>query len=364
MKPVTIIAVEDRPPITGGERYMYEIANHYRRRKRLLKVLRMKDFEPIKKTRIITINREICKYLSNTPQGSIILIDFYYHPWVIWAAHKLKKQKNCSIVVLTQWLDFDFIPNLLKREVQKIFAKLLLKISDATIANSSHFSRIMINFGANPKKQAIVSPGIEVDRFFGLKREERSSEGKLIKIIVINNLMKRKGIVDILYAAKLLNKTKEFEIHIFGDRNIYVDYVAKMMRLLKKLCLEERVYFRGSVLGDNLLAELEDADIFLQASHFEGYGISLVEAMLAGLPPVTTNTGIAEELIQDGLNGFLVPIKNPSAIAKALNILLNDNSIRREIGINARKTAIKQALRWEEVGTIFESAVDSFLVKK
>ena len=86
--------------------------------------------------------------------------------------------------------------------------------------------------------------------------------------------------------------------------------------------------------------------------------------MLAGLPPVSTNTGIAEELIQNGQNGFLVPIKNPSAIAKRLKILLNDDNLRRDVGIKAKKTALKHALRWEEVGTKFEYAVDSLLMKK
>jgi glycosyltransferase involved in cell wall biosynthesis len=209
-----------------------------------------------------------------------------------------------------------------------------------------------------------VPPGLDVNRFLSVKRREKRSEKKIVKIIAVNNLMQRKGIEDILYAVKLLNKKKEFEIHIFGDKNIYTEYVAELIRLLENLGLEKRVYFRGSFFGDELLTELEDADIFLQASHFEGYGISLVEAMLAGLPPVTTNTGIAEELIQDGQNGFLVPIKNPPAIAKALNILLNNEKLRKKMGIKARKTAIRHALTWEEVGNMFESAVDSLLIEK
>jgi len=81
------------------------------------------------------------------------------------------------------------------------------------------------------------------------------------------------------------------------------------------------------------------ADVFVQPSHVEGMSNALLEAMACGLPVVATNVGAAAQMIQDGVNGFLVPPGRPDALANAIARLLADSRLRQHVGGLARDTS-------------------------
>ncbi|AZT84121.1 glycosyltransferase family 1 protein [Marinobacter sp. NP-4(2019)] len=83
---------------------------------------------------------------------------------------------------------------------------------------------------------------------------------------------------------------------------------------------------------------LRQADIFLLPSISEGFSISTVEAMMAGVPVIATRSGGPEEIIVDGESGLLVPIKDPDAIVRAI-LNLKETALCREVTERARKTA-------------------------
>jgi glycosyltransferase involved in cell wall biosynthesis len=83
---------------------------------------------------------------------------------------------------------------------------------------------------------------------------------------------------------------------------------------------------------------LRQADIFLLPSVSEGFSISTVEAMIAGVPVIATRSGGPEEIIDDGVSGVLVPVKDPGAIVEAVQKLM-DHSIRKSLIEEGRRTA-------------------------
>jgi glycosyltransferase involved in cell wall biosynthesis len=90
------------------------------------------------------------------------------------------------------------------------------------------------------------------------------------------------------------------------------------------------------ILGRLTPADLENiyagADILLLPSYHEGFPYVVIEAMRAGLAVVTTPSGAIPNIITDGQNGLLVPPKEPSRLAAAISLLLDDRAVMRKMG--------------------------------
>ena len=106
--------------------------------------------------------------------------------------------------------------------------------------------------------------------------------------------------------------------------------------------------WEGSSLGDRLLlpgrvgdvAELyRRADLVVHPARWEGFGLAMLEAMLAGKPVVAARAGSAPELVVDGETGLLVPVDDPDALAEAVNSLLADRGQAEAMGDAGRRRA-------------------------
>ncbi|MBI5887860.1 MAG: glycosyltransferase family 4 protein [Deltaproteobacteria bacterium] len=83
-------------------------------------------------------------------------------------------------------------------------------------------------------------------------------------------------------------------------------------------------------------------DIMVLPSHREGFPRSLVEAAAMGRPVITTDTRGCREVVEDGYNGFLVPVGDSNALAAAMEKLVTDEKLRKEMGIDSRKKAERE----------------------
>jgi len=91
-----------------------------------------------------------------------------------------------------------------------------------------------------------------------------------------------------------------------------------------------------------------DADLFMLPSLFEGTPLTLVQAMMSGLPIVTTNTCGMKDVIADGVNGCLVPIRSPAAIASTVMRLVTEHDLRARLGKAGQQDA-SVLYTWERV---------------
>ncbi|WP_107689192.1 glycosyltransferase [Coprothermobacter proteolyticus] len=108
--------------------------------------------------------------------------------------------------------------------------------------------------------------------------------------------------------------------------------------MAQKLGLGDRILFLG--IRSDVHKLLEQADIFVLSSDWEGMPLSILEAMAAGKPVVATAVGGVPELVENGLTGLLVPPDNANALAEALLLLAKHPELRQVMGQNGQKKAI------------------------
>ncbi|MGC8524822.1 MAG: glycosyltransferase family 4 protein [Acidibrevibacterium sp.] len=154
-----------------------------------------------------------------------------------------------------------------------------------------------------------------------------------VVVIIISRLVRHKGHPELLSAMRAV---PEAELWVVGER-LATDHGADL-----------EPYFAASGLGARLRrlgyradipALLASADIFALPSHFEGLPMSVIEAMLCGLPVVATAIRGPREQVIDGETGFLVPPRAIAPLAEALARLAQDAALRARMGTGARARA-------------------------
>jgi glycosyltransferase involved in cell wall biosynthesis len=113
---------------------------------------------------------------------------------------------------------------------------------------------------------------------------------------------------------------------------------ASFWARVNNLCLTERVDFIPTPDTATLVRLYQGASVFVLCSDEEGLGIVILEAMSCGVPIVSTRSGGPEGIINDGREGYLVPLGDAAAIADRMASLLRDQELNRRMGEAARET--------------------------
>lgn len=201
-------------------------------------------------------------------------------------------------------------------------------------------------------KKRIMNMGIEERRIFKLpihidvKKFSDARGGDMIRrrfshydniVLFVGRLAKEKNIPNLLKAAAIV--IKKFPRTLFlivGDG----PEREKLKRLAKKLQIEENVVFEGQVEHDKLPAYYKACDVFVLPSDYEGWGLVIVEALAAGKPVITTDVGLAGELVEDGVSGLVVPMRDERALANAILRLISDEKLKSRIAGEGRRRVL------------------------
>ena len=161
------------------------------------------------------------------------------------------------------------------------------------------------------------------------------AEGKIV-IGTIATLISQKGLKDLLAVARRLRDTRDdFRFVVVGDG----DLRPELERMRRDLGLDDTVLFTGWLKNAATLA-LPAFDIYFQPSLWEAMSISLLEAMAAGKPVVSTSVGEAPYVLDHGQEGFLFQPGDISGMASAISKLADDADLRSQLGgAAARKVA-------------------------
>jgi glycosyltransferase involved in cell wall biosynthesis len=192
-------------------------------------------------------------------------------------------------------------------------------------------------YGADPRKSKVIRPAVDPAEFEP-PAQARTQAGP-VQMVSTGSLIWRKGYEYALIAMKLLKlRGHDFCFQIIGDGPDY----QRLFFTLRDLELEENVRLVGKLKPADVRTTLQQADIFVLSSLSEGISNAVLEAMASGLPVVTTDSGGMAEAVDDGVEGFLVPPRDPNAMADALEILIRDRDLRVRMAAAARDRFLRQ----------------------
>ena len=134
-----------------------------------------------------------------------------------------------------------------------------------------------------------------------------------------------------LVKALIPLKNEPFHLQLLGDGT---ETLARIQTLVTDNHLTEKVTFVG--FTTNVLDYLQKADICTLISHSEGLPLSILEAMSLGLPIVASNVGGISKQVENGYNGYLVERNDVEDLTEKIKLLMNNPTLRRQMGVNSR----------------------------
>jgi len=196
-----------------------------------------------------------------------------------------------------------------------------------------------------PADYTIIPNGVDLEHFSAdVAPIDRFCDGK-VNIVFVSRLEKRKGLIYLLKAyQKVKREFPNCRLIVVGPgtrlRNKYEKWVAETGT--------RDVVFIGYISYDELPRYYRTADIFCApAISGESFGIILLEAMAMGKPIVASNIDGYASVVTDGAEGLLVPPKDEKALSQALISLMNDESLRQQIGAKGKVKALDYS--WQQV---------------
>jgi glycosyltransferase involved in cell wall biosynthesis len=205
-------------------------------------------------------------------------------------------------------------------------------LADVILIGSSYAGETFVCQGIPRQKVRIVPYGVDTSVF----RPNRPSPGRRdsLRALFVGQIGQRKGISYLLEAAKRLSgKGYRFTLvgNILGDGKPLSPYRDYFMHI-------------PNIPRAQLPMVYNSNDVFVFPTLIEGMGLVVLEAMACGLPVITTRNGPGD-IVRDGIDGFIVPIRDVDAVCDCLEILQANPDLRVNMGANARQRASEYS--WE-----------------
>lgn len=214
---------------------------------------------------------------------------------------------------------------------------------------SSFVKRTFLEYGVPENKIIQVPYGVDLSDFKQVPKNDN-----IFRVIFVGGMCLRKGVHYLLQAFSELNLPNS-ELLLIGSIN------KEIKPFFKKY--EGKYKWLGHIPQKELHKYYSQGSVFVMPSIEEGLSMVQLQAMACGLPLVcTTNTG-GEDIIYDGKNGFVVPIRNTEALKEKLVYLYSNPEICKKMGQSA-KERVSSGFTWDDYGSKIISAYDNILRKK
>ena len=192
--------------------------------------------------------------------------------------------------------------------------------------------------------------GVDLNKFKKLSYTEEDQDKKLV-VILPTRMLWNKGIKEFVEAANILRDKYEnkvfFKLYgmvdIDNPESISVDYLNN---------IEIPDYLKWFGFVEDMVSVYNEANIVVLPSYYgEGLPTVLAEACAMNLPIITTNSVGCRECVDDGINGFKIPVKSSKELAEAVNKILSDSDLRIEMGKASR---IKAEREFDQIKIVSE----------
>lgn len=228
--------------------------------------------------------------------------------------------------------------------------KLVCRMADKILVNAESIREYLLEQGYQQHKITVIKNGIDLSKYEAISgsaiRDDLGIKEGAPLVLMLARLNRQKGVVDFLHAAALVHREyPEARFLIIGKPSLesmaaaegHISQYQRWQDLRGILNLEECLFFCG--YRSDVPQILSQVAVSVLPSHSEGLSNTLLESMAAGVPIVATRVGGTPELIEDGVNGILVPPHSPEHLAEGISRILGNKTLARQLSQAGRRKA-------------------------
>ncbi len=198
---------------------------------------------------------------------------------------------------------------------------------------------LFLQHGVITEGQAAFIKGSGVD--LNVFKYVPEQESETLKVVFTARMVKEKGVIELIEAAERLRKEYEGRVEFWLCGRLAVNADAVSKEELESRC--DGRYIKWLDFQKDIKKILEQCHIMAFPSYYrEGVPKSLIDVCAIGRPIITTNSIGCKDVVDDGVNGFLIPTRDCEALAEKLRILIEDKELRVRMGKAAREKAERE----------------------
>jgi glycosyltransferase involved in cell wall biosynthesis len=241
-----------------------------------------------------------------------------------------------------------FIGRFLSR-ILKLMQRMMLRQANCVVAISQDIADRLMRLERPPARIARIGNAVDLSKFKPVPLDERERlrerlafpAGRTI-VLYVGRLSRAKGVMMLIEAwlELIAIYPNAYLLMVGSGKGSWDDCEADIVEYVRNHDLSSHVALVGH--SNDVHEYLQASDLFVSPSDYEGFSLTLLEALGCAIPVVTTSVGAAPEIIRDGLNGFLCLPKNKEALSAALEL------------------ALAQQNRWASIGHLGRVSVQTF----
>ena len=208
----------------------------------------------------------------------------------------------------------------LRIKVEKQLAGDCDRILAGTEREKRHITEL---YGAPSRRVRVVPCGVDLERFnVSNRRDSRARlglDGAERVVLYVGRFDPIKGVDLLLRAVAGLRNKMRLRVVLVGGGEEETSEVQALRALSSELALNDRVTFAGRRLHGDLPDYYRAADVLVLPSYYESFGLVVLEALACGTPVVATRVGAVQDIVRNGVNGWIVSENTPESLAEGLN---------------------------------------------
>jgi glycosyltransferase involved in cell wall biosynthesis len=242
----------------------------------------------------------------------------------------------------TWWQQSHYIPAQFWKQVFIPFERRTYQRADRVICISEDSRDILSKkYRIAPDKMAVIPPGVDTRQFFRMPEIKKRRNS----LLYVGRIDRRKGVDFLIRAMPDIAQQ-------IPDVRLYVGGIGKDLPLLKDFVraqrLERNVEFLGFIPENSLNTWYNQVQCAIIPSVFEGFGLTVVEAMAAGTIVISTRVDSIRRIVQDGTCGYLVDYGDTAALACRIVEVLRDETTRTKF-VEAGLKRVRSLFSWETI---------------
>ena len=233
-----------------------------------------------------------------------------------------------------------------RNRIRSMTQAMACRLADCVVTNSSAAREWLLKQGLGRHDIHVIPNGIAIPRESDYRndfpvRSEFQIDRSAPVIAVISRLVRTKGLEYFLEAATAVSaRFPSARFLIVGGACAEPEHRAELENRTAQLNLNGKVIFTGA--RNDVSQILREVDISVLPSLSESFSNTLLESMAHGIPVIATSVGGNPEIITDGVNGLLVPPRDPAELTLAMNTLLESPELARRLGKAAREKVVRE----------------------